>query len=368
MKRRISALDSFRALAILAVLLYHYFSRWTYPKNDISLYPYDDAYDYFGYAYLGVEFFFIISGFVIFFTLEKTLNLKVFWKKRFIRLVPPIIFASVTTFIFVKLLDDESLFLNSNQFKNFIPSITFISPQILKTIFKGNWGYIDGSYWSLWPEIQFYALSSILYFLNKKRFVFNYIAVSSAIICLNTLVKFFKQTPKFNLLPESFFHYYQIIFDKGFNLVNYIPFFSLGFIFYIFYKNHHDNVKTCLINKLYLAFLILYVLFIYGGIDESFIIRIIYACMLVLFYVFIYHPEYLRFFENKFLVRIGVSSYFLYLIHQNIGVLIIHYWGSNNYGFIVPSLLVLSLIPLSIFYSEKIDRPVGKWLRNRLIK
>ncbi len=67
---RIGILDGFRALAIIAVLLFHFFSRYTTHHYKTNLYPYSDKYGYFGYAYLSVEFFFIISGFVTFFVLE----------------------------------------------------------------------------------------------------------------------------------------------------------------------------------------------------------------------------------------------------------------------------------------------------------
>jgi peptidoglycan/LPS O-acetylase OafA/YrhL len=77
-KIRISILDGFRAVAIISVMLYHYFSRWTPPNNKFSLYPYGNFYDYFVWGKLGVQFFFIISGFVIYFTLKKTENLASF--------------------------------------------------------------------------------------------------------------------------------------------------------------------------------------------------------------------------------------------------------------------------------------------------
>ena len=119
-QERLIVLDSFRAIAILTVLMFHYFTRWTFPKNDVSLYPYNDAYDFFEYGHLGVEFFFIISGFVIYFTLEKTTGYLLFWKKRFLRLSPPILVASVLTYTVLLLFDYSGVFKNSSQIKNFI--------------------------------------------------------------------------------------------------------------------------------------------------------------------------------------------------------------------------------------------------------
>jgi peptidoglycan/LPS O-acetylase OafA/YrhL len=85
---RIDILDSYRFIAILSVMLYHYYSRWTPPQNNVSYYPYGSGYDHFSLGWLGVQFFFIISGFVIAFTLTRTGSFTEFWKKRLIRLLP----------------------------------------------------------------------------------------------------------------------------------------------------------------------------------------------------------------------------------------------------------------------------------------
>jgi peptidoglycan/LPS O-acetylase OafA/YrhL len=367
---RISILDSFRALAILAVLFYHYFTRWTFPKNNVSLYPYNDAYNYFEYGHLGVEFFFIISGFVIFFTLEKTPKFILFWKKRFIRLVPPILVASVITYIILLVLDSSQIFIESHALKNFIPSVFFISPQLLNTLTGSNdWGYIDGSYWSLWPEVQFYFLSSTIYFMNKERFVRNYMVISLLLILFNSAIKFLEAKHGFNILSDDFFYFLDLIIDKGFNILNYLAFFSLGFVFYIFYKKHQEEVATTIYEKLYFGFLVAFVLLIHGGLDEHLIIRVFYGFMIMLFLVFIYYPKYLRIFENKFLIRVGLSSYFLYLIHQNIGVVMINTFGQNfnHFGFVLPLIITIILIFISLYYSEKIDIKIGRWLKSKIL-
>ncbi len=131
-KQRIKILDGFRALAILSVLFYHYFSRWAPPVNSSSLYPYGNSYSYFRYGYLGVQFFFIISGFVIYFTLETTASFFTFWLKRLIRLMPSIIIASLITFFIFIIFDNGFIFPASHSAENFIPSITFLPPSTIK--------------------------------------------------------------------------------------------------------------------------------------------------------------------------------------------------------------------------------------------
>ena len=68
MKHRIEYLDGQRGLAILLVVLFHAYARW--PERV----PYHDAYaniPVFAYGWVGVELFFLVSGFVILMTLER---------------------------------------------------------------------------------------------------------------------------------------------------------------------------------------------------------------------------------------------------------------------------------------------------------
>ncbi len=69
-KKRIGILDGFRAIAIIAVMLFHYYSRWMPPGNIISLYPYGDKYNYFGHGNLGVEFFLLLADLLYFIRLN----------------------------------------------------------------------------------------------------------------------------------------------------------------------------------------------------------------------------------------------------------------------------------------------------------
>ena len=64
---RLAYLDGMRGVAILLVLLFHAFARWP------DLVPYGDQYQsvpLFRVGFIGVNLFFIISGFVILMTLE----------------------------------------------------------------------------------------------------------------------------------------------------------------------------------------------------------------------------------------------------------------------------------------------------------
>src|SRR5258706_4991330 len=115
--RRIDLLDSFRFLAVMGVLLFHFTFLW---KDKC---PYGDYFgSFFRYGYLGVQFFFIISGFVISYTLEGTDSLSSFWKNRFIRLFPPLLACTIITFGVAGILDSHLLFSDSHKAINFLPT------------------------------------------------------------------------------------------------------------------------------------------------------------------------------------------------------------------------------------------------------
>jgi len=355
---RIKLLDGFRAIAIISVMLFHYFSRWAPQVNSISLYPYNNKYSFFGYGFLGVQFFFMISGFVIFFTLEKTDGFVTFWKKRAIRLLPSMLVASLLTFIAFRLFDDKLIFPESHRAINFLQGITFINPDLINYIFrpKYNLNYLSGSYWSLWPEIQFYFFASVLFYISKKKFARNFSFISIFIVCFNYLMQ--NSAIKVHL-PQGLLNYYSLIFYL-FNLIRFLPFFSAGMLFYLLYKNNNENIYKV---KLWLGFFIVYIIHI--GIQTE--VQLIYMVLLALFACFIYYPKKLSLLNNRLISRIGISSYFLYLIHEHIGVLLINKLGKYflPLGMTFPLLLICFLIFFSILYSEKVEKRISFYLKKR---
>ena len=88
---RLAHLDGLRFLAVTAVILYHYLCRWTPPEYSPSLYPYGSTFaglKLAQFGWLGVQLFFIISGFVIALTLSRCATLGEFAIRRYSRLAP----------------------------------------------------------------------------------------------------------------------------------------------------------------------------------------------------------------------------------------------------------------------------------------
>ena len=156
-KVRFLELDAIRGLAAIAVVLYHYTFR--YPK----LYAHDfETYYKFAYGNLGVELFFILSGFVIFMSILKVKSPFEFLTKRFIRLYPTYWIAMIFTFLMVTIFGLAGKEVTINEF---LINITMLQYGL-------QIPSVDGVYWSLFHELLFYFLRAASFrFIKSKYFI-----------------------------------------------------------------------------------------------------------------------------------------------------------------------------------------------------
>ncbi|MFM8841134.1 MAG: acyltransferase family protein [Actinomycetota bacterium] len=163
-ERYIPAIDGLRAISVIAVLLYHLTLPW-WPGG-----------------FLGVDLFFVISGYVItrliLDSIERSsaLDLRKFYRSRIRRLFPALIFMVVMTTLFVGVWAPETV-------KRFVSDLPYLFTGLM------NWALVarEQDYfstigrppllqhtWSLAVEIQFYLLWPlillfVLRFFGKKR-------------------------------------------------------------------------------------------------------------------------------------------------------------------------------------------------------
>lgn len=356
-KERVTILDGLRVLAIFMVMLFHYYSRFL-----------DTHYTYsfkmptiFSYGYLGVELFFIISGFVISLTLNKCDGFVEFMKKRFVRLIPAMVICSTVTFLFVILFDSNNLFKQSKSIVNLAISNTFISPLLINTALSTNVSYIDGAYWSLWVEITFYILAGLFYFFSPKKFIRNF----SLLVFLG-MMGFFLCISEIGaniLIPYIGIDLFQFlrIFFKIFTFFEYGIWFLIGMVLKLLYFDK-SNIRLIVYFVALFFFQTLLILNVY-----TILFSITTLSLLLLF---VFKPSIISFLGSKFLSKIGIASYSIYLLHQNIGVLSINKLSPFFYDFNwIIGLIVFVLISLLGIYSYKyIEMPLGKKLKSVFLK
>ncbi|MGL3806100.1 acyltransferase family protein [Paeniglutamicibacter sp. R2-26] len=145
---RFKLLDGLRFFAAFAVIAYHYLgfdhSRWGVPP--LELFPVLSPMA--AYGALGVQLFFIISGFVILMSAQGR-TVGEFVSSRISRLFPAYWFGVLATvFLYVVLAP--------GQFKT--PSIEMVLANLTMVQEALGIPHIDGVYWTLWVELLFYVL------------------------------------------------------------------------------------------------------------------------------------------------------------------------------------------------------------------
>lgn len=151
MKTHFSLLDAVRFFAAFWVMNFHYLFNQT---GDLEWYRYGN---------LGVQLFFIISGFVIVQSLHGK-SLKDFAVGRFLRLFPLFWILCTATYVITLIIPHTA----TVNFTEYLRSMTMFGD-----LWNGIVGYtrlIDPSYWTLTVELIFYiGIGIFVYFLSEKN-------------------------------------------------------------------------------------------------------------------------------------------------------------------------------------------------------
>lgn len=288
LKNRIYELDALRGIASLMVVVFHYTMDRNYSFN---------------IGCLGVDLFFIISGFVISLTIEHSKNWQHFIINRFSRLYPSYWTCVSLTTIAIALA----------YYFNFLPnnesSLTIRYLENLTMFqFYFNAESIDGSYWTLIIELLFYFFILLFILFNKKHLIE---IVGAICLILPFCNRFF--------IDELLTNEDAFAISDGTPILIYFPLFYSGILFY----KMKFSKKTILRWILLIASFLIQI-FIFDRLynNRGFISYQQYVYTLTSFYLifilFIYNK--LSFIVNKVTLWLGSISFVLYLIHQFIGV------------------------------------------------
>ena len=152
---RVNEIDLLRFLAALSVVLFHYSFRG-YAADAMTIMPYPLLAPVAKYGYLGVELFFLISGFVIVMSASGG-GVRRFVVSRAARLYPAFWACCTVTFLLSVAIGGSRYSASVGQY---LVNLTMLSS------FFGV-ASLDGVYWSLFVELKFYILVAILCLYNK---------------------------------------------------------------------------------------------------------------------------------------------------------------------------------------------------------
>lgn len=324
MKKRIEYLDGHRGLAILLVILYHAYARWP------ELVPYGGSYakfPLFKYGGLGVELFFILSGFVILMTLEKCSTAKEFLYRRWLRLFPAMLVCSLLVFSTSNFFFERPA--GSPQWVSLLPGLTFIEPSWWSVLVGRAVYGLEGAFWSLYVEFKFYVFAAVLYYWRGRNALFYGLLLAFLTAVASKIAGDF-----LGLYKSSFVDH--LLSNLSFS---YFGWFFSGAAFYIFAQNRSQKwfAAACVAAILSAVF--------DGNFDLH---KALVGVILSMFFAASISIERIQnFLSSKPMQFFGLISYPLYLIHENMMVSIIVKLGNGAKS--LPPLLLP--IPAVIFLS-----------------
>lgn len=316
MQKRLYQYDLLRGFAAIFVCLYHYL--YIYPLQS-------GTYDVVDIAYLGkygVDIFFILSGFVISFTISK-LSYNKFIISRFSRIYPQYVICMILTLTICYLYGEREI------------GITDIIANLFLLSHSLGFSNVDGVYWSLSYEVSFYFIISIVYyyFYKYKRInvKINYL-VTLMILCqlsilmLNKFVLNGSLDALTKILGLRFLHLFMI----GYLILKY---FTDGVI----NKNWITSLFICLAAQLL--------------INSSSLLPVIVSCIIMVTLLKIKINSSKLIILSKYL---GALSYPFYLLHQYIGYQIIDdlYSSLGVYSLGVAFVSVTMLSSIALFIND----------------
>ena len=326
-KRLINHIQFLRAISVLLVFFYH-----------LKL-------SYFEYGFIGVDIFFVISGYVITSRIYneylefKEFNFLKFYKKRIYRIYPVLFSIFSFTLIFIILFQPLDLFLNN--LKVFFFTIfgisnlyyLFSSKDYFDTVFEDPYAHS----WSLGVEEQFYLLFPILFIIILKyikKINLNIILISLIIIIGVIFTYLFSNDGK-TIFYSPLFRFWQFLLGS--------------LIFLISTKIDKKNLMVSI-----LIFLSLITFIIKGKTFDGVTLTLLSSILASLFILFYEDKKYGKlFFENNFLVFLGNISYSFYLWHLPIIYFYNLYFGNTFFKTPLLFLITLTLSSLSFFYIEE---------------
>jgi len=163
---RIEYLDGHRGLAILLVVAFHAYARWP------ELVPYGDTYaniPLFKYGWLGVELFFLVSGFVILMTLESCAGAREFLIRRWLRLFPAMLFCSLLIFFTAGVFFERPD--GAPSAASLLPGLTFMEWSWWQSVLGIPVKPLEGGFWSLYVEVKFYIFAAIIYYWRGRTWL-----------------------------------------------------------------------------------------------------------------------------------------------------------------------------------------------------
>lgn len=339
-KPRFDEIDLLRGLSCLAVVAFHYLWR-----GQVDHWVAEQAPTWLAlpssFGHLGVHLFFMISGFVIFMSAQGA-TVRGFAASRIARLYPALWVAAPLT--------AAAAWWSVSPFFQVDLKTLLVNLSLLPHHFKV--AFVDGAYWSLAVEIQFYFLMALLVWRRSLDRIELWLVLWLALSVVN-LVR-------------------PIYLLKLWLVVQWAPFFAAGIVAY--------RVRALGLTRervwLYLCAWLLAVVYVVQTkhTGEPIVlthvgVSIVNTAMVTLFFALfaLIAMGRLSMKANFWTRWAGLLTYPVYLVHQNIGYIGIGWLHDKGVGLLPASALMLAItVAVSVAIAVRVEKPLGRALRQAL--
>lgn len=358
----VTALDGFRGLACISVVAYHcyyYGPSVAWPTLTVGARKWTPTH-LFAYGYLGVEMFFVLSGFCLAYPFFRHSGIGFDWKRYLIHRARRIYPAYWGALLFLSTL---AVILSRLHMTSLANSNFLVLPSLGKSLLSiiNPETYLNGSFWTLKVELRWYILLPFLLILHRRIKSIGLVAVAVAVSLLyaGTL----GQTPnsRMSMLISS--------------LPIFLPLFAGGiWVAQMKAANTPDRIEQFLIRYARWGMLVALCLTAFWapvhseeGIHYN---RVVPGGLLAFFLLLLglYDPVFRKLLTWRPLVSVGLFSYSLYLIHQPVIMLLSAItkpfgWPEVIQFFFFQVVVFLFCIMLGFLFYQLAEKP---FLRHRI--
>lgn len=332
-----ASITAMRAICVAGIVLFHIEKSW------------------FPLGYLGVDLFFVLSGYLITSaiygqTKEGMFDIKTFYTRRFMRLMPALYFSIILTFIAA-----YSVGYHAVEFIELVESTLASLLFVSNFYFWQNTGYFVASanlmenihHWSLSVEEQFYFIWPIVLVIFSKFFKLShwiFVVLVALLAGVSVYLNIQYPTPAFYLLPTRTWQ------------------FLAGALLALHFETLRMQLRN--LDKSIPLIGIFFVVLICGSFSTSvYLVQIITVAVSLLLLTYLAAgrtgPLVSLIQNNRLVMWLGLSSYSIYLVHQPVLAIsrkVILHPLNQNWIFISCTVLAICFFGTLVYFVEKFFR------------
>ena len=361
-KKFIPALTGLRAICAYGIFFYH--------VNPFSKELQSSLFTIFDQFYSFIPFFFVISGFVIFYTYYKPerytgADLRRYFISRIARIFPILIILNTLVFL---LGYKENLYSGFEAIKLYLLNIT-----LLKGFFSNFFLTGIGPSWTNSVEEIFYILAPSLFLLCRRRqffvkFIILFYATGFLLTCI------FSNVPFYSFLNSFKFTAYFTFFGRVFEFASGI---YLAMLFLGLHKNKYlEKMKTATLPLGILLLVFSYTLLYFistcykvahanevwpGIIVNNFLFPL--SIFFILYSLLYCKNLFQRLLSSRLMVNLGNATYSFYLLHTTFVLSYIYKYLSKNIFIAFFTMVIIAYI-----FFRLVEQPIAKFIKRKLIQ